>query len=57
MIVMDPDKIARLVDFCDFACKGSVGRLVVGIVSVGRGVFCSDVLPKEIVEERPQCLE
>jgi hypothetical protein len=54
MVVVDPDEVARLVYFHD-----SLGVFVVGLdVCFPLGVVCADfrgdVLPEEIVEERPK---
>lgn len=50
MVVMDPDEVARLVDFSDATRKGGVGGFVEGIVGVGRCVLGGHVLPQKIVE-------
>ena len=53
VIIVNPNQVTRSVNFTDSASKGSVGSFVERVVRVGRGVFCSDVLPEKIVEERP----
>lgn len=51
---MNPDKIARPIDFDNFTRKGGVGGLIVGVVGVCGSIFCCDVLPEQVVEQRPK---
>lgn len=54
MIIMHPNEVTRSIDFSNAARKRSIGSFIVGIVRIGRSVFSSNVLPKQIMEQRPQ---
>jgi hypothetical protein len=54
VIVVHPDEIARFVDLGDARSIGRVGFEVRWVVRVGGSVLGRDVLPEEIVEERPK---
>lgn len=51
---MNPDKIAWTIDFDNLTRKGGVSGLVVRVVGVRGSVFCCDVLPEQVVEQRPK---
>jgi hypothetical protein len=58
VVVVHPDEVARLEDGEHRAREGGVGGLVGGPVRVRGGVLGRDVLPEEVVEERPErCAE
>ena len=53
VVVVYPDKVAWLVDFCYAFGIDSIGLLIFAPVLVNAGSFGCDVLPEEIMEERP----
>ena len=54
VVVVHPNEVARAVDVDDGLGVCFIGGEVVGPVGVCGGVFSGDVLPEEIVEERPE---
>ena len=54
VVVVDPDEVAWLVHLLDATREGLVDGGVGRPVRVGAGVLGRDVLPEEVVEERPE---
>jgi len=54
MIVMYPNEVSGLVDISNTSSKCEVGCLVCGIMKVCRSVLCGNILPEEVMEERPK---
>ena len=54
VVVVDPDQVAGPVHLCDALREGDVDGLVRGPVRVCRGVLGCDILPEQIVEQRPE---
>lgn len=54
VVIVYPDKIAGAVGFDDAFSEGQIGGLVCGPVFICGGVFGRNILPEEVVEERPE---
>ena len=54
VVVVDPDQVAGPVHLCDALREGDVDGFVRGPVRVCRGVLGRDILPEQIVEQRPE---
>jgi hypothetical protein len=50
VVIMHPDKVPRFVHLSNTSCKGGIGRFVVWVMGVSGSIFCSDVLPKKVME-------
>jgi hypothetical protein len=55
VIIVNPNKIPRLVHVQYPASKGVISGLVRCPMFVSRSIFSSNVLPKQIMEKRPKC--
>ena len=54
VVVVDPDQVTGPVHFCHAAREGSVDGSIGRPVGVGGRVLCCDILPEQVVEERPE---
>ena len=55
VVVVYPDEVARTVHVADAARERLVHRAVRCPVHVGARVLGRNILPEQVVEERPQC--
>lgn len=53
VVIMNPDKVPRFIHLGYLPGEGSICGLVIRVVRVGGSIFCGDVLPQEVVEQRP----
>jgi len=53
VVIMNPDKVTRFIHFGYPPGKSSICGFVIWVVRVGGSIFCGDVLPQEVVEQRP----
>lgn len=51
---MDPDQVTGPIYLCHAAGEGSIDSSVRRPMCVCGGVFCCNILPEEIMEQRPQ---